>query len=126
MLGGGKSVRDSLILRCFGNPHAQRRNPANYSCIVRIADVTCLATRLVRGDKDQVIVVQLTPAADIRISKLEEKTGRSWSPCQPREGIFFRRGSICTNDSGRSIPKARRFYTSMKPTKPSQVGHVTP
>src|SRR5437016_3013821 len=33
----------------------------------------CLAPRLVRRDENQITIVQLAPAAHIRISKLEEK-----------------------------------------------------
>ncbi len=65
-------ARDSVSRR-FGNPHAKRRNPANHSCIVRIADVARLSARFVRGDENQIIIVQLAPAAHIRIAKLEEK-----------------------------------------------------
>ena len=73
MRGGDKPAQDSLILGRVGNPHVQCSNPANYGCIVRVADVACLATGLVRRDKNQVIIVQLAPATQIRISKLEEK-----------------------------------------------------
>ena len=84
MRGGDKPAQDSLILGRVGNPHAQCSNPANYGCIVRVADVACLATGLVRRDKNQVIIVQLAPATQIRISKLEEKD-RSIMVAMPAE-----------------------------------------
>ena|SRR2546428_358411 len=59
--------------RRFGNPHAKCCDPANYGCIVRIADVPGLSARLLRGDENQIVVVQLAPAAHIPIAELEEE-----------------------------------------------------
>src|SRR5258708_5853558 len=69
----GLDVTGGSGSRCFGNPHAQCGNPANYGCIVRVTDVARLAARFVRGNQNQIVVVQLAPAAHVRISKLEEK-----------------------------------------------------
>src|SRR5215813_10120630 len=61
-----------LVCCCVCDAHADGRNSADNCYVLRVVYVPGLSARFARWHQNQVVVVQLTPTADIRVTELEK------------------------------------------------------